>query len=176
MRTRVLLLLGLPGAGKSSVGPLVAERLGWRFVDLDRSIEREAGRSIAVLFADEGESAFRARERAATVALSREKHDGLVLAPGGGWIEDSANLGALGSGVCSVYLRVSPRVALARLSASREIRPLLEVPEPRIKLEELLASREPSYLLSSHTVSVDLLTVVEVADSIVALASGSGGD
>ncbi|MDH5234630.1 MAG: AAA family ATPase, partial [Gemmatimonadota bacterium] len=80
-----MVLLGLPGAGKSTVGALLAERLDWSFVDLDTVIEAEAGRAIVEIFAQEGEPGFRAREHAATVTLATEtaragRH--VVLAPG----------------------------------------------------------------------------------------------
>jgi shikimate kinase len=117
---RVIVLVGLPGAGKSTVGPMVAERLGYRFLDLDRAIAAGAGRSVEAIFAEEGEEGFRARERAETRALaatakaSREAAGevGLVLAPGGGWIEDHANREALGDRALTVYLRVSVPVAM----------------------------------------------------------------
>ncbi len=176
MRTRFLVLLGLPGAGKSTVGPLVAERLGWRFVDLDRRIELEAGTTIAAIFAREGEAGFRERERRATREVGRETDTGVVLAPGGGWIEDRANFDALGAMVRSVYLRVSVDVALARIGASKEVRPLLGGADPGARLRELLARREPLYLRADHTVSVESMSQAEVATSIVALASGSEGE
>ena len=172
---RVILLVGLPGAGKSTVGPIVAARLGRPFVDLDRVIEAQAGRTVAAIFTSEGEPGFRARERAASRALGRAEHP-LVLAPGGGWIEDPANLQGLGAGVLTVYLRVSVPVAMARLARSHELRPLLGGPEPAIRLEELLLRREGLYLQADHTISVDSLTPDEVATSIVAIASGSTSD
>jgi shikimate kinase len=172
---RVIVLVGLPGAGKSTVGRLVAERLGWAFVDLDRVIEAEAGMPVAAIFASEGEEGFRARERAVTRRIALQ--DGpLVLAPGGGWAEDRANLDSLGANAVSVHLRVSVPVALARLAGSHEVRPLLGGPDPAFRLEELRRRREPTYLQSNHTISVDSFTPDEVATSIVAIASGSGGD
>lgn len=172
---RRIVLVGLPGAGKSTVGAIVAERLGWRFVDLDVEIVREAGIPVSAIFAQEGETGFRAREREATrrVAAQREP---LVLAPGGGWVEDPANRGALGTGSAAVYLRVSAAVALGRLARSNEVRPLLGGPDPAFRLAELLARREHMYLQSEHTVSVDTMTPDEVATSIVAIASTKRGD
>ena len=172
MPGQVLLLLGLPGAGKSTVGPLVAARLGRPFVDLDSRIEEMAGMPIPTIFAREGEAGFRARESAATRALSGE----MVLAPGGGWVEDGRNLEALGGGVTSVYLRVSIEVALVRLGRSPLVRPLLEGPDPHSAMKKLLERREARYLQADHTVSVDSMRPDEVALSIVALVSGSGGD
>jgi shikimate kinase len=172
---RVIVLVGLPGAGKSTVGPIVAARLGRRFVDLDRSIEAQAGRPVAAIFAEEGEEGFRARERAASREVGRDDRP-LVLAPGGGWIEDPANAVAIGPGRLTVYLRVSLPVAMARLAGSGELRPLLGGPDPGFRLEELRRRREGLYLQADHTISVDSLTPDEVATSIVAIASGSNRD
>ena len=181
---RVIVLVGLPGAGKSTVGPLVAERLGYRFIDLDRAIAVRAGRSVESIFAEEGEEGFRARERAETrslAAAAKAPHEaaeglGLVLAPGGGWIEDHANREALGVQVLTVYLRVSVSVAMARLAHSGEVRPLLGGPDPAFRLEELRHRREGLYLQSDHTISVDSMTPGEVALSIVGIAMGSTRD
>ena len=80
--TRRIVLTGFMGSGKSTVGPLVAARLGWSFIDADDAIEAEAGATIAELFARHGEAAFRAREHTAISALAAKEH--LVLALGGG--------------------------------------------------------------------------------------------
>jgi shikimate kinase len=181
---RVIVLVGLPGAGKSTVGALVAERLGFRFVDLDHAIVARAGQSIEAIFAAEGEEGFRARERAETRSLAAPArapggHAGdpaLVIAPGGGWIEDHSNREALGDRVLTVYLRVSVPVALARLAQSGGVRPLLGGPDPAFRLEELRQRREGLYLQADHTISVDSLTPLEVALSIVGIAMGSTRD
>lgn len=169
-----IVLVGLPGAGKSTVGPLVARRLGWRFVDLDAEVERAAQRTVAQIFADEGEAGFRAREVAATQTIASQDH--LVVAAGGGWVTEPANWGALGPGALTVYLRVSPGTALARLGASGGGRPLLAGANPAEKLAQLLAARESMYLQANHTVSADLLGPDEVAAIIVALATQGVGD
>jgi shikimate kinase len=164
-----IVLVGLPGSGKSTVGPLVATRLGWRFIDLDDEIVRLAGRSIPEIFANEGEPGFRERERQATTALA---HVGpLVLAPGGGWILDPANRQALGPVTEVVYLAVAPEVAATRMGGLATDRPLLAGGDTARRLGELLAQRESLYLQANHTVSVDLLSPDEVAALIVALAS-----
>lgn len=164
-----IVLVGLPGAGKSTVGPLVAEALGWAFVDLDTEIQRSAGRSVPEIFAAEGEEGFRRRERGATLAMA--EWDGLVLAPGGGWLLDPRNLEALGDRTLVVHLSVSPEVAAARIGPSGGSRPLLAGPDPLSRLRELAAAREAVYLQANHTVSVDLLAPDAVASYIVALAT-----
>jgi len=169
-RQRHLVLLGLPGAGKSTVGPLVARALGRPFVDLDVEIERREGRSIAAIFGADGEGAFRALERAATADLLAPGRPLLVFAPGGGWVEDPRHLALLGTAATAVYLRVSPAVALSRMGAAVETRPLLAGADPEAKLLQVLARREALYVQAQHTVSVDSMTPGEVASSIVALA------
>lgn len=164
-----IVLVGLPGAGKSTVGPLVAQALGWAFVDLDREIELTAGRSVAEIFREEGEEGFRRREYGATLAMAG--WEGLVLAPGGGWLLDPRNRAALGQGTMMVYLALPPEAAAARLGASAASRPLLAGADPVDRLRELLAAREAIYLQANHTVSVELMSPAEVADSIVALAT-----
>lgn len=166
--TRIV-LVGLPGSGKSTVGPLVAAQLDWPFVDLDEEIVRAAGRSIPDIFATEGEPGFRALERTATAALVGRGP--MVLAPGGGWMLDAGNQEALGPGTEIVYLKVSPEVAATRMGGAAMARPLLAGTDPVPRLQELLAARESAYLQANHTVSVNMATPGEIAALIVALAS-----
>lgn len=170
LRDAHLVLLGLPGAGKSTVGPLVAEALGRAFVDLDLEIERRERRSITEIIASRGEGAFRALERACSADLLATGHSPIVLAPGGGWVEDAENRALLAARCVAVYLRVSPTVAVARMGTETEARPLLAGGDPEKKLRELLARRDPLYMQSQHAFSVDSMTPAEVASSIVALA------
>lgn len=167
--TRIV-LVGLPGAGKSTVGALVAAGLGWEFVDLDTEIECASGMRVPEIFRQEQESGFRAREQAATEALRGRTR--MVLAPGGGWVLDLANLELLGPGTLTVYLRVSAEVAASRLESALGTRPLLDDAEPVERLKFLLATREAAYLQANHTVTVDSMSSAEVASLIVALASG----
>lgn len=173
---RQIILLGLPGAGKSTAGALAAERLGWTFIDLDAAIEREAGMSVTEIFAREGEAGFRAREVKCTRSIAVGQVGRSVIAPGGGWVEDPANLRLFGAGAVSVYLRVSPLVALGRLGESAASRPLIAGARTAEQLNQILRRRETSYLQANHTVDVDSMTPAEVADSIVALASGFPAD
>src|SRR5690606_21742020 len=85
-----IVLVGLMGAGKSTVGPLLARRLGRRFIDLDREIERAEGRSIRALFEEHAEAGFRAAEARATGRLDPGSGGGLVIAAGGGWMNNPA--------------------------------------------------------------------------------------
>lgn len=163
-----VILVGLPGAGKSTVGPLVARALRRGFLDFDVEIARREGRSIAQLFADEGEARFRALERALTIELQRAPP--MVLAPGGGWVTTADSLELLSPPGTVVYLAVSPAVALERMGEGVCSRPLLARSDPGTALSTLLALRKDSYLQANHTVSTDSLTPLEIADCIVALA------
>lgn len=164
-----LVLVGLPGSGKSTVGPLLAARLGWSFVDLDDEIVRRADQSIAEIFATAEESGFRRREAEATAALA---HRGpMVVAPGGGWMLDPANAVALGGVSQMVYLKVSPEVAASRIGGAAAERPLLAGPNLAARIGELLRQREETYLQAKYTVSVDVLAPDDIASLIVALAS-----
>jgi len=171
-----LVLVGLPGAGKSTVGALVAARLGWPCIDLDRAIERAAGRTIAELFAQEGEGAFRAWERRLTAELAPAGGVPVVLVPGGGWIEDPDHRARFGVSLRAVYLAVAPEVAVRRMGASVADRPLLQGADPEEGVRALLRRRESLYLQSNHVVSADSIGAVEVAALIVALALGQRPD
>lgn len=163
-----LILIGLPGAGKSTVGPMVARALGREFLDFDVEIARREGRSIAQLFGDDGEARFRALERTLTMEL--QVAPPMVLAPGGGWVTMAGSLELLRPPGTVVYLAVSPAIALDRMGESVGSRPLLAGSDPGTALSDLLARRKDSYLQANHTVSTDTLTPEEIADCIVALA------
>ena len=147
-----IFLLGMMGAGKSSVGRELAARLGAVFVDLDRRIELMFASSIAEMFAH-GEAYFRACERAALLTLLDEPGLGagagpVVVATGGGVVVDPDNLEAMAAAGSLVYLEVEVETLAARLSseAQRGPRPLLDAEGPLVpRLAEVLAEREGSY-------------------------------
>jgi len=169
-----LVLVGLPGSGKSTVGRAVAERLGRPFLDFDREIERREGESVARLFVSRGEPWFREQERALTRELTSQHR--MVLAPGGGWIANPGCLDALRPPAVMIYLEVEPARALKRMAAGVAARPLLRHPDPLGELERLLAARKDLYILANHTVRVDFLREKEVVSRIVALAGDKIGD
>lgn len=167
-RGRHLVLIGLPGAGKSVVGRRVARLLQRRFLDLDRLVERDAGCTVAELFAREGEAAFRARERAVTESLVLAPAS--VVAPGGGWVLDPANPAALAPRSTIVWLRVSPAVALARMGAGVARRPLLAGPDPLGALTALAEQRAPRYAAAADvTIDSEALPLQELARRLAAL-------
>ena len=167
MRTTCVVLVGISGAGKSTVGPLLAKRLGWRFIDFDEEIVRTAGRSIAEIFRTDGEAAFRALERRLTRELSSVADT--VVAPGGGWITDSDALAGLPRSARVIWLRVSPEEAVRRLQQSPVERPLLAGPDPAARAREILLRREPLYQQAHHTIDVDARAPEAIVREIVAL-------
>jgi 3-dehydroquinate synthase len=137
-----IFLVGLMGAGKTTIGRMLARKLGKRFVDSDHEIEARTGASIPWIFEIEGEASFRRRE--ADMIRELTGQHGIVLATGGGAVLDPANRALLAERGTVVYLRAGIGSILQRTSHDRN-RPLLQTPDPRRKLEELTSQREPLY-------------------------------
>ncbi|MDD5176577.1 MAG: shikimate kinase [Sterolibacterium sp.] len=135
-------LVGLMGAGKTTVGRQLAKRLGRRFVDTDDEIETRTGVRIPVIFEIEGEAGFRAREVQILQALTQET--GLVMATGGGAVLDPGNRANLANSGTVIYLCAQPRQLWERTRHGRN-RPLLQVADPLAKLAELYVERDPLY-------------------------------
>lgn len=152
---RQIVLTGLPGSGKSSVGRELARRIGWGFIDLDEAVAERDGRTIARIFAESGEERFRELEAAATAEL--RDRDRLVLAPGAGWITKERTVALIRPPARMAYLRVTPDVAAARIQASPEVRPLLAGADAGRRMEELLAQRERLYRTADLTVDAELI-------------------
>lgn len=169
---RKIVLLGFMAAGKSTVAALLAERLGWEWLDLDREIERREGRGVPRIFRESGEAHFREREVAVTRELSSRSR--LVLSPGGGWITNPGALALLGGGTFSAWLRISPEAALRRAEAAPGARPLLSGPDPLERVRRLLEEREPLYSVADSTVETDGRYADEVAREIEQLVRAQG--
>ena len=158
-----LVLVGPPGAGKSTVGRKVARQLGVAFRDTDRDIEQTAGKRISDIFIDDGEEHFRALERQA-VASALHDHDG-VLSLGGGAIL-SAETRQLLQGHRVVLLDVDLSAASSRIGLNRD-RPVLAL-NPRATLKTLLDERMPLYLkVAGRVVPTSGRSVVEVVEDVV---------
>ncbi len=137
-----LYLVGMMGAGKSTVGRLLARRLKLRFVDADQEIESRCGVKIPVIFEIEGEAGFRAREAQVLAALAAL--DGIVLATGGGVVLLEENRRLLAARGTVVYLCATPEHLYERVRQDRN-RPLLAIGDPLARLRELYAARDPLY-------------------------------
>lgn len=143
----MLILIGMMGAGKTTVGKLLARAAGLDFVDSDREIELRSGVPIPTIFELEGEAGFRKRESAMLDELTQR--DRIVLATGGGAILAEANRTLLRERGLVIYLQASAD-EIARRTASDRHRPLLQTADPRARIVELLAQREPLYAATAH--------------------------
>ena len=170
VRTRRIALTGFMGSGKSTVGPLVARQLGWRFVDADDVIAAEAGSTIPEIFAREGEAAFRERERATIARLAGE--DALVLALGGGAIESEATRSLLRNApeTLLVHLEVELTTTLARCRGTQHLRPILA---DEANLASRYQRRLPLYRTAHVSIAVDALTPQQVAEAIARAMRGA---
>ena len=164
---RRIILTGFMGSGKTTIGPLVAARLGWSFVDVDDVIEAEAGMKIAEIFARNGEAAFREREHSTIAALAQK--DALVLALGGGAIEHSATRTLLLTtpGTLLVHLEVELATTLTRCSGTEQSRPVLA---DQTNLASRYERRLPLYRQAHFSIQVDTLTPEQVVDAILSAA------
>ncbi|HEX8299251.1 MAG TPA: shikimate kinase [Rubricoccaceae bacterium] len=159
---RRVYLTGPMGSGKSTVGPLLADALGTRFVDLDWLVEARTGRSVASLFAIAGERAFRVAEAGALAETTRGEP--AVVATGGGTLAIPGNLRAARAAGAVVWLRAAPETLAARLAATDlTARPLLAGPDGRplagsallTRLRSLIDAREPFYAQADVVVDAD---------------------
>lgn len=146
---RNIYLVGLMGAGKTTVGRQLAKRLARPFFDSDHEIVERTGVPIPTIFEIEGEDGFRRREAQTIHELAES--DGIVLATGGGVVLNPENRQRLHDTGWVVYLNVPPRLLYERTRHDRN-RPLLNVPNPLGRLEELHASRDPLYREAAHLV------------------------
>jgi len=135
-------LIGFMGTGKTVVGKVLAQKLGKRFVEMDSLIEQKVGKSIPDIFQQDGEIAFRELEIKVTKEVSRDEN--LIIACGGGIVLNKINIDRLRQNSVIVCLTASPEAILKRVSGN-EYRPLLHTPDKSIKIQELLAFREPFY-------------------------------
>ena len=158
--------VGFMGSGKSTVGRLLADQLGWSFVDLDREIESVAGKSVTEIFKEDGEAAFRRLE--AELGLELVQRPRTVLATGGGWGALPGRLESLAESVCSVWLQVSPEVAVDRIRLQAPVRPLLHgVSDPLSEARSLLADRTPQYKAARLHIDTTGREVTEVVSEVL---------
>lgn len=171
---RPVAFVGLPGAGKSTVGRLVAAQLAVPFVDFDTRLAEQTGLSIAQLFAEQGEAAFRRMEYELTAQLLTEPP--AVWAPGGGWLTAPGVLARIGGKVSMIHLSTRPETALARLALDPNVRPLLAVAEPDRVLVRLLQERAAAWATAQLTLDTDSLSLPELVEAACAFARRAAPD
>lgn len=160
---RRILLVGFMGSGKSTVGSLLAARLGWAFFDFDAEIERHAGLSVEEIFRTLGEAHFRDLE--ARVGRTLLETDRAVLASGGGW-PAPGRMATLDRDTLSVWLGVSPETALARTRLDGRARPLLQGADGLAKARRLLSARASSYGRAHLHLDTEATSPEELAERI----------
>jgi shikimate kinase len=162
--TQRIVLTGFMGAGKTTVGKILADRLGWPFLDADAEMEAEAGTSIAEMFQERGEAWFRQFERETIRRLLAS--DSLVLALGGGAIEDEQTRRQLvnGDGVYLVHLEATLETVLNRCRGTENLRPVLQ---DKTNLEDRYRRRLPLYRESHLTIAVNSMRPSAVVEAIL---------
>ena len=159
-------LVGFMGAGKSTVGRVLAKRLGWKFVDLDREIERVEGQSIAQIFQAAGETRFRELEQEHFARISKRHH--MVVALGGGAFLNPVNRDLADSTGSTIWLKVSFTTVCARVKMDGS-RPKFA---SREKAEVLFKSREPLYQLARIHIDADGRSPMDIADEVIGEVRG----
>jgi shikimate kinase len=157
-------LIGFMGAGKTSVGRLVAEQLGFDYLDTDEMIQSHTGRTITDIFAKDGEPAFRKLEEQIVAELTA--HERTVISTGGGLPVNPKNLASLKTHALVVCLWASPGKIWGRVR-NQTHRPLLNAPDPKGKIRELLMAREPFYRQADVLLNTDSRPVREVAQQVI---------
>lgn len=171
-----VVLVGLPGVGKSTVGRGVADRLSRSFVDLDTHVERSFGKTIAKIFGEDGEGAFRLAEAEASAAIASMPP--LVIAPGGGWVLNSDATAHLLDTGRIIYLRVTPELAIRRMGRGIARRPLLRgVEDPYEAMRLIYEARKAMYeRCSEMTVETGGIGKSNVIAKVVALVLAAERD
>jgi XRE family aerobic/anaerobic benzoate catabolism transcriptional regulator len=172
-QSRMLALLGLRGAGKSTVGRLLAQALGWRFVELDREVEREAGLTLPEMFELHGEAAYRRQERVVLERLLADQEP-TVLATGGGLVTVAETWDLLRKRAKTVWLRAEPRDHWERVIAQGDLRPMANNAQAFQQLEAILAERETLYAQAAQVVQTSGRTPQEVAHELAAELARAG--
>jgi XRE family aerobic/anaerobic benzoate catabolism transcriptional regulator len=161
----VVALVGMRGAGKSTVGPLLARRLGHRFIEVDERITGTTGLPLDQLFELHGEAYYRRLERE-TLRLALAGDEPTVLAAAGGVVNDAVSWDMLCDQATVVWLRASPEDHWNRVVAQGDRRPMADNPDAMEELRAMLRAREAAYRRARHTIDTSGRTAIEVADAV----------
>ncbi len=164
-RATRIVIIGFMGAGKSTVGRMLADALGWRFVDLDDEVAVRGGMPVDQIIRQEGLDHFRRRESEVGREILHRRH--MVFSVGGGWPAQPGHMELLGEDTLSIWLQVGVSSALKRIIASPLARPLLQVPDPLGAATSLLADREPYYRRASIAIETEGKSPDQVLHAIV---------
>ena len=160
-------LIGLRGAGKSTLGRAVAARLGWTFVELNQEIERAHGHSVAEILALYGQEGYRRREQAALRDVAGRPGP-MILATGGGIVAEPLTYELLTTSFCTVWLRAAPEEHMARVRQQGDLRPMADDRAAMQELRAILASRAPLYGRARVTVDTSGIAVEAAAERLLA--------
>jgi XRE family aerobic/anaerobic benzoate catabolism transcriptional regulator len=164
-RRRTIALLGLRGAGKTTIGRQLARELHVRFVELDRRIEKAADMSLGEIFSLYGDEYYRRLERDTLAQLLAEGQP-MVLATGGGIVTSPDTYALLKNAAVTVWLRATPEDHWNRVLRQGDRRPMADHPEAMADLRTLLASREPLYAGADHTINTSGRSVKAIVDEV----------
>jgi len=164
-------LIGLRGAGKSTLGRMLAERFDFPFIELDRLVEQEYGGSIGEILALSGQPAFRRHERRCLEAVIRD-HDSVVIATGGGIVSEAATFSLLLEKTHTVWIAASPEEHLGRVISQGDLRPMAKNEEAMEDLKAILKAREPYHRMADVTLQTSGRTIAESLDQLDALVVG----
>lgn len=162
----VIALVGLRGAGKSSIGKELAKKLGVRFVELDELIVREAQMTLSAIFEIHGERYYRSLEREVLRRLLDEG-EAVVVATGGSIVTDAETWGMLRSRARTVWLKATPKEHWDRVVEQGDVRPMRDRPRAKNELEQLLAARAPLYRESEIVVDTSKSTPRDVVERVL---------
>lgn len=159
-----IFLVGFMGAGKSTVGKILATEIGYGYYDADKFIEEQAGTTITQIFSEHGEPYFRDLESESLESLAKKEK--IVVATGGGVVQRNRNWDAMKQNGISIYLRASVETIWERIKTDTT-RPLLQVDDPVATATELLNKRTPMYERADFIIDTDNLSLRQVADEVI---------
>jgi XRE family aerobic/anaerobic benzoate catabolism transcriptional regulator len=159
-------LIGLRGAGKSTLGKMLAKKIGWSFVELNKEIEAQNGLSVAEIIALYGQEGFRRMEQAALGQLLARK-ELMVLATGGGIVSEPPTFDLILSSFYTIWLKAEPEEHMARVRGQGDLRPMADDRSAMAELRTILLSREPLYARASAVVDTAGLTVDDAAARLI---------